>query len=676
MKIIFMFTILLSKVGSELENVSRKINAKEDIVIDCVRERDEFKRAYGEINLSLHNFDGYFTNLFFANHPSVKFSVEVWNEGRRLFQGRVQQPATCSLKDKWMKIHVYDINKEFWERAKSIRIGKITTTQDTLPGGARLILVPQYAETLSQPGKYATMDNALKDLITTPGMFSDMFMKQLDLGEILSSIVVVESRKYYQNNVWNSANEFSFSKISPESTLEDFLLDAAQFLNAEFFVNPATGLLTARKRKTVLNDTQHQLDNSLLKENAIISESTDLKTYDYVHLQMNLPDPTQLSVWTGEVSGTVTLQADSIKHTRTVISGNTIESLFITLKKNQNIYLPDDREFKITISGSSTAELNGEWTVRYYPIDNVISMNGDSSHDYSLIPVSNFLLDNGTSIQYVQDNITGGFTESFFGYVQVYIIQIPGTNRNVRSNGSAATQSVINIGGKKLFSFVTALPGPVGTIRRIIMRRRSDADYRVVKVIEGNETAQFIDNVHDSVLKQEVINGNQIVYEPIKFNGGIPANANLTQFNFNGEENLPIYSDKFTGNALDIWIQYDEQAGIWKYDIQSSEDAIAPPGKIFEFKTHLKDAEGKVLKVSDLVQLFNNNFDIDLWKPFFLTHRKVTTEVKGTNYAVGDSMISDKNLFPNDFTNDRRMVIKNSKIHLNKKYTEIEAFTI
>jgi len=525
-----MLKITIAQHGYEAEDITNRLDYESDVVMDCARERDAFKRAYGDVALRLSNLDGYFKRLFLALHPRTWWDVEVWDSGRRLFVGRIESPIGFNLKDEWVNITVFSLDKLFWEFAKSYKL-----CRNFFPG---------------------TITSTSQDLFNVQLVSSNYFLA-------LFSSVTMDS--IYTNRTIRIAPDappaialFSLINLHADTTVEEFLLDAAKYYNAEFFIDPVTKAMTMKQRSVVLSDIKHDIDAVIQDDQPIDAADTDGDTYDYIHLSLGLTKPA-----------------------------------------------PMYAQFR-------TAPTATVWGI--------------------VVPIA-----------------TAGFKGQISGWAYTYVFIYNGveieSNYSDRSGAFGGSPD-----GVTLYNAMLTVPtGPTGTTKRKIFRWYGAENYVQVGEIADNITTQFLDNKVDDVIP--TISGWPSFYQKKYFTG-------------------------------DVWFQYNETTGQWTstagYQDQST--FTIPSGKIFELSPRMRKADGTTISLYELCELFGSEpitgNVLDQWKPLFLTRRKVVCSLRGKNYAVGDSAVSYNGIFPNDFTLDPRLVIKNPKVHLTKEFTDVEMFTI
>jgi hypothetical protein len=208
----------------------------------------------------------------------------------------------------------------------------------------------------------------------------------------------------------------------------------------------------------------------------------------------------------------------------------------------------------------------------------------------------------------------------------------------------------------KLYAVTLRIPaGPTGTSARRIYRKDPINIYgafQYLKEIAGNAAVDFTDNAGWSWIQSQ---------------RGLPAIENLAG----------------------AWYAFNELTNAWAspiLDIPEGENT--PEGVVLEiapklvftepgYKTVVRD-----YSLYDIYQHFLKNFDIDepatraRWVDVFRTRRIVRAKVVGTSFGIGDSFVSNKELFPNDFTTDNRMILRKAEINLLNGTSTLSLMTI
>lgn len=198
--------------------------------------------------------------------------------------------------------------------------------------------------------------------------------------------------------------------------------------------------------------------------------------------------------------------------------------------------------------------------------------------------------------------------------------------------------------------------GPAGTERRILYRKDAydtTGTFRIVgNIPNGNSPTQVWDAV-----------GIGLLYS----NGILP---------------------QIDGSA-GAWYHFDESDGTWDdpiVDIPAGENT--PPGKILDVSPKIQFTEPgrkdllRAFSRRDVYAFFLKSFNIGeeltrlRWQDVFRTRRLIRAKVEGVDWEIGDSLVSEKGSFPNDFTVDKRMVVKKATVDLNDETAILEARTV
>lgn len=232
-------------------------------------------------------------------------------------------------------------------------------------------------------------------------------------------------------------------------------------------------------------------------------------------------------------------------------------------------------------------------------------------------------------------------------YVATYLLSFDGGITEVESEPSdPSSVATVQAAASSVVVNLPAVSSTVTVTGRVLYRIYG-AEYRKVTEIRNNSTATYTDTLSMGFLS---------------------------------------VSDKLVTQtrALHIWMRYDEPSGVWTAPVYSVDSGDAPEGKIFDITPKLEfidsDGNNSTSDMTDVFAFFGSETDlqvyIDRWQSLFVTHRLIATSLYTKNISLGDSLVSLKGIFPNDFTADARMVLRSAKIHLAGEYTEAVIYTI
>ncbi len=246
-----------------------RLDVNSDLVLSQDRERDDFKRTVEDVKLRVSDQVNELTTKFRAYPITSNWEVNILDEGRQLFRGRIQRPIQSDVKSDWLEIQAYSKNKDFWDKCKVTRITKY---------------IP-YAGTVDEFGEWKLPGNIIRgncDKFISDGLFTGYYIDSF-----------YENRRIaFSRGRANINNSFGwYGQLSPKMTLFDLLTAMSLYYNAEIFIDPETDNLTMLKRNAVQNDEEHDLDELILNDEEIRYDDTDGKKYDYLHTTISLEKP-------------------------------------------------------------------------------------------------------------------------------------------------------------------------------------------------------------------------------------------------------------------------------------------------------------------------------------------------------------------------------------------------
>jgi hypothetical protein len=139
---------------------------------------------------------------------------------------------------------------------------------------------------------------------------------------------------------------------------------------------------------------------------------------------------------------------------------------------------------------------------------------------------------------------------------------------------------------------------------------------------------------------------------------------------------------------VEAWFSWDEITGNWTTIVDAPKGANTPTGTVFNIipALHFMNPYNRDVQTEDdpfnvfdfFMQRFNTaeEYTRTRWADLFRTRRTVKCKVTGTDYEVGDSVVSSMGLFPNDLTADKRLVIRKATCNLMENTSHLELVTV
>ena len=271
-KLFFIMTatiVLDTREFIDLMNPPRLDNAA-DIVLSQDRERDEFKRTVEDVKLRVSDMSNELTALFRSYPITSNWEVNVIDDGRQLFRGRIERPIRSDVIADWLEIQSFSKNKDFWEKCKVTQILKD-------------IRYPFIAD--DEKGSWMSPENIIRgncDRFIPEGLFK---------GYTVDSLYA-DRRIAFSRARTSNGNSFGwYGQISPDMSLFDLLTAISKYYNAEIFIDPETDNLTMLRRNAIQNDVEHDLDDIVLNDEEIYFDDTDARKYDYLHAVVAVEKP-------------------------------------------------------------------------------------------------------------------------------------------------------------------------------------------------------------------------------------------------------------------------------------------------------------------------------------------------------------------------------------------------
>ena len=249
-----------------------RLDNASDIVLSQDRERDEFKRTVEDVKLRVSDMNNELTALFRSYPITSNWEVNIRDENRQLFRGRIQRPIRSDIQGDWLEIQAFSKNKDFWDKCKVTRITKYILNSSSY----------------DEFGEWKSPENIIRgncDKFIAEGLFAGY-----DIDPLYANRRIAFSRGRTSIN-----NSFGwYGQLSPKMSLFDLLTELCKYYNAELFIDPETDNLTLLKRNAVQNDVEHDLDEIVLNDDRIDYDDSDGKKYDYLHTTISIEKPSAI----------------------------------------------------------------------------------------------------------------------------------------------------------------------------------------------------------------------------------------------------------------------------------------------------------------------------------------------------------------------------------------------
>ncbi len=283
--------------SSEKMDVTPFLDASKDITLTQERERDAFQRSFSDLKLYLSNLNGNFYDYFLGQPAGTMWDVdviidEVSDRGlsvRNIFSGVIGASVGAykadtikfTIDDEKAQLQGYTLDKLFW---------KVASTT-----GAALPLVKYVRSRIASAINHATVNDVLTTLIgqTTfsgivRGIDAGIYAaRPMDAFVMLAAVDNVRPRGTFIDN----HNVPPSMSLDPSTTVQQVLNAMALYYNAQFYIEPATKVLTMAPRAGILNDLEIDITDRLITQGMALSVS-DTVSKDYLSMNVKLDAPT------------------------------------------------------------------------------------------------------------------------------------------------------------------------------------------------------------------------------------------------------------------------------------------------------------------------------------------------------------------------------------------------
>lgn len=283
-------------LGLHLENLAdpnqvytgleKYLDARSHIEVTELLERKAFERKHGDLRLRLSNIDGTFSNIFANSTATTRWEVRVYVinpdtlEWRIAWRGEVKLSSTTfKLDSLWCEFDAFAKTKIFWERAADIK--KVFDPAQQ-----------QYWFQYEGADGYIPLSGVFNVLTNTLNLsMGGTIYQSFDL----TTYATRKIRGVRPGAACNppTGNEGRIVELDPAMSLADLLKAFQIRYNAEFYIDHASKILYMRRRNTVTQDAERNIDAILLEDSEpevvwLDDDKVDyIYTYSYVFVDIS-----------------------------------------------------------------------------------------------------------------------------------------------------------------------------------------------------------------------------------------------------------------------------------------------------------------------------------------------------------------------------------------------------
>ena len=228
-------------------------------------ERAAFERVYEDARISFSNIDGYFTDIFSGTPATARFVLTLWEGGRKLFLGELDNDSVpFNISKEQITLVAFSFNKIFWDECKKRKLRR------------------SYSSEFENNTFVTVLDVLTKDILNE---FTSLNIQNLDLRNGFG-----ERRIRSITHDATEGDEGRYSELDPDTTVEDLLKAMEIFYNAEFYIDYESMALVMDVRNEIISDTQTSIDDTI-HEDSIEVWLSDEEKYDYLYGMIGVPKP-------------------------------------------------------------------------------------------------------------------------------------------------------------------------------------------------------------------------------------------------------------------------------------------------------------------------------------------------------------------------------------------------
>lgn len=608
-------------------DVTNRLKNDIDVPIDQKQERRRAERVVGALRLVLSDRDNYLSNLLLAQPPTTVWFVRVYEGDRRLFNGYIDgKSARWGLKNKWLTADALAIEKLFWQRAEQTKIWTQADAANPVYTTLRYIIENELVHVRRLLG-----NNPFEEMLAG-----------IDLGEFADRPI-----RYSRRVTYSSGSSVQYKN--------DYIYDYNTSRPGWTDIKPGMKV-TAYHRAD---------DQSLIPLTAtVVGRSSFLSRV-------------LIDRWTGYF--VPLMPNDGLGYVVGLAPGVGLEGMWVQLDPNTTV-----ADFLRAAAEYYEAEFTIPADTRHFTMRPRMAVLNDRANTEGL--------DIDPVLREDREPEAGYLDADKYDFVRIEIGDVEVPAPVFRSITTGSYPNFINQRGRLRYQMTTGFAhfeSPPSDLCDVYI---SDADWAAKPAVnltlpvapypgvryrrlyrvdpsDPDQRSRFLEQFNDNTttLYTDTRAG---VYLP-----GVVAPPYPTWY---PPDNVP---------SQGVYLRYDEDAGVWDDPfIDISEGVGTPSGNILTIAPRLsfrelnETTQTATNPARHVMKLFGNEpitaGQLESRKRLFMTTRPIWIRVRGLNYLVGDSVRSRKQRFPNDRTTDDRMLVREARNVLNRRYTDLALVTI
>lgn len=626
----------LTNAPTVVHDITLRRKHEDSFLVTQERERSTFERVVEDLYLELSDQDGFFSSLFRTSLSTEQWRVTASLPTRIIFQGLIELDQTeIDRTDAWVRVTAYDVSKWFWRIADTVSVRKYPLPDDI-----------KNSETV-------TLERILQFNILqrpTPNPFLSI-VTALDLGEF-------QSLPIRAGKIVAGRTRGMYTALLNSTTVGQLMRASEKYYNANFFVDPSSKKLLMRKRGSILNNVSTNVDANIKSGDGrqLKVYISDTEKFDYVHTFYALISPAAPSLTYVESAKGLSPGTYKYRTTSLVFGVETMGGY------EAEISLPEGALYTVTVSnvavgpeGTSRRNIyrtdktgNSEFYLVGAIGDNLqISTYSDSRDDEDLLLRAVI-----TSVELkkrIRINTASNHEIILGQRVEIGALRIGIDSAGLSGSEEASLKAYAEILQARLNGFHIVVAIPSVTSFEIGLDGTLPAGFR-------GGMAVFLDN---SNVRNPRFGHSNVLYPQLKA---------ITR-------EYPVVKS---------WIRFNESTNKWdapKLD-NTPNGTTLPDGRVFQVIPELEFLNQMGGRVEDSDQrdiyaFFGAESNLQTiqarWKDMMLTKRRMVAVLTGTDWKIGDSIVTGL-AFPD--LPQAKFVIERAVNDVAGDETEIEAVSV